>query len=414
MEEKLTQVKGLLKKYNQEHLLTFFDDLNPENKELLLDQILNIDFELMSKLYESTKKDVEIDTDSIEPISYIDKSKLSENDLNLYTEKGLSAIKSGKLAVVTMAGGQGTRLGHNGPKGTFDLGLENHKSIFEILCDTLILARNTYGITIPWYLMTSNENNSATISFFEEHNFFGYPKEAIHFFKQGELPMIGTDGKILLNEKGLIKLAANGHGGIFESMFKNGVLADMKQKGIEWIFIGGVDNVLVKMVDPVLMGLCITNNTLAGGKSLVKAGPKEKVGVFCKRNGKPSVVEYTEITEEMANATDATGQLLFGESHILCNLFNIKALEAISKNNLPYHSAFKKANYMDSNKEIITASEPNAYKFEAFIFDAFSTLDDMSILRVKREEEFAPVKNATGVDSPETARELYTNFHKTH
>ena len=313
-----------------------------------------------------------------------------------------------------MAGGQGTRLGHNGPKGTFDLGLENHKSIFEILCDTLILARNTYGITIPWYLMTSNENNSATISFFEEHNFFGYPKEAIHFFKQGELPMIGTDGKILLNEKGLIKLAANGHGGIFESMFKNGVLADMKQKGIEWIFIGGVDNVLVKMVDPVLMGLCITNNTLAGGKSLVKAGPKEKVGVFCKRNGKPSVVEYTEITEEMANATDATGQLLFGESHILCNLFNIKALEAISKNNLPYHSAFKKANYMDSNKEIITASEPNAYKFEAFIFDAFSTLDDMSILRVKREEEFAPVKNATGVDSPETARELYTNFHKTH
>lgn len=309
-----------------------------------------------------------------------------------------------------MAGGQGTRLGHNGPKGTFDLGLPNHKSIFEILCDTLILAKNTYGITIPWYLMTSNENNLATVNFFEEHNYFGYSKDAIHFFKQGELPMISTDGKILLNENGLVKLAANGHGGIFESMFKSHVLEDMKSKGIEWIFIGGVDNVLAKMVDPVLMGLCITNNTMAGGKSLVKAGPKEKVGVFCKKNGKPSVVEYTEITEEMANATDKNGELVFGESHILCNLFNIKALDTISKNSLPYHSAFKKATYMNEEKQLVTSDTPNAYKFEAFIFDAFSTLDDMSILRVKREEEFAPVKNATGVDSPETARELYLNY----
>lgn len=263
--------------------------------------------------------------------------------------------------------------------------------------------------------MTSNENNDATVSFFESHNYFGYPKEAIHFFKQGELPMIGTDGKILLNEKGLIKLAANGHGGIFESMFKSNILDDMKAKGIEWIFISGVDNVLAKTVDPTLMGLCIENNTMAGGKSLVKAGPKEKVGVFCKRNGKPSVVEYTEISEDMANATDENGELVFGESHILCNLFSIKALEVISKNSLPYHSAFKKATYMNEKKQIISAETPNAYKFEAFIFDAFSKLDSMSIFRVKREEEFAPVKNATGVDSPETARELYMNYwHNSH
>lgn len=393
MEEKLIKVKELLKKYHQEHLLTFYNELTLENKELLLDQILDIDFELMSKLYENTKKEIQIDTDSIEPISYVDKSKLSKEDADLYYSKGLEAIKSGKLAVVTMAGGQGTRLGHNGPKGTFDLGLENHKSIFEILCDTLILAKNTYGVTIQWYLMTSNENNSATVSFFENHNYFGYPKEAVHFFKQGELPMIGTDGKILLNEYGTIKLAANGHGGIFESMFKNVILNDMKSNGVEWIFIGGVDNVLAKMVDPTFVGLCIANNTLAGGKSLVKAGPKEKVGVFCKRNGKPSVVEYTEITEDMANATNEDGELVYGESHILCNLFNIKALEAISKNSLPYHSAFKKATYMNEEKQIITSDKPNAYKFEAFLFDAFSTLDNMSILRVKREEEFAPVKN---------------------
>lgn len=412
MEEKLLKVKELLKANNQEHLLTFYNDLSTEDKEKLLNQILSIDFDLMKNLYENTKKQIDIDTNSIEPISYIDKSKIPENQLIEYNSIGAEAIKSGKLAAVTMAGGQGTRLGHNGPKGTYDLGLPSHKSIFEILCDTLKKAQIDFGVTVPWYLMTSNENNSATIDFFEKNNYFGYPKEAIHFFIQGELPMIGTDGKILLDENGLVKLAANGHGGIFDSMFKSGVLNEMKQKGIEWIFIGGVDNVLVKMVDPTLIGLCEKNNTLAGGKSLVKAGPKEKVGVFCKRNGKPSVVEYTEITDEMANLTDSNGELVYGESHILCNLFNIKALEAISKNSLPYHSAFKKANYMNEQKQIVTADSPNAYKFEAFIFDAFSTLDSMSILRVKRENEFAPVKNATGVDSPETARELYLNFHK--
>ena len=151
---------------------------------------------------------------------------------------------------------------------------------------------------------------------------------------------------------------------------------------------------------------------LAAGKSVVKAGPHEKVGVFCKRNGKPSVVEYSEISQEMAEATNKDGGLVYGESHILCNLFSVAAIEEISKNTLPYHSAFKKAKYLDKNGNLVTSDKPNAYKFEAFLFDAFESLDDMAILRVKREEEFAPVKNAEGVDSPETARKLYKEFHK--
>ena len=156
----------------------------------------------------------------------------------------------------------------------------------------------------------------------------------------------------------------------------------------------------------------IDKKVLAAGKSVVKAGPHEKVGVFCKRNGKPSVVEYSEISEEMAEATNKNGGLIYGESHILCNLFSVKAIEEISKNTLPYHSAFKKAKYLDKDGNLITSDKPNAYKFEAFLFDAFESLDDMAILRVKREEEFAPVKNAEGVDSPETARKLYKEFHK--
>ena len=211
--------------------------------------------------------------------------------------------------------------------------------------------------------MTSEENNKQTEEFFEKNNYFGYDKDKIMFFKQGQLPMCDTKGKLILDEQGLIKEAADGHGGVFESMRKDAVIEDMKQKNIEWAFIGGVDNVLVKMVDPVLIGISISNNVPAAGKSVVKAGPKERVGVFCKRNGKPSVVEYTEITDEMAEAKNESGDLVFGESHILCNLFSVKAIDDISKKKLPYHSAFKKAKYIDENGKLIVPEKPNPYKF---------------------------------------------------
>ena len=237
-------------------------------------------------------------------------------------------------------------------------------------------------------------------------------KDKIVFFMQGELPMVDENGKILLDTNGLVKLASNGHGGIFESLRKNGIIYDLRQRGIKWIYIGGVDNILAKMVDPIFVGLIKDRNLLVGGKSLVKAYPEEKVGVFCKKNGKPSVIEYSEMTDEMAHEKDDNGELKYGESHILCNLFNIEVIEKISNNKLPYHSAFKKAAYMDVNGNIINPDKPNAYKFEAFIFDAFESLDDMVIMRVKRNEEFAPIKNKEGVDSPETARKLYKDYYK--
>jgi len=400
-----------LKGYNQDHLLYSYEKLENGEKEKLLNQIKEIDFEQINNLYQRTKKKIEFGDAKIEPINYVDKSKISSQDFTEYEKLGAEIIKNGKYAVVTMAGGQGTRLGHKGPKGTFDLGLDSHKSIFEILCDTLKEAKNKYGVFVPWYIMTSEENNSQTIEFFEKNNYFGYEKENVMFFKQGQLPMCNTEGKIILDETGLIKEAADGHGGVFESMRRDGVINDMKNKNVEWVFIGGVDNVLAKMVDGVLVGLSINNNVLAAGKSVVKACPTERVGVFCKRNGKPSVIEYTEITEDMAEAQNDRGDLLYGESHILCNLFNIKAIEKISEKKLPYHSAFKKAKYINEKGELIVPEKPNAYKFEAFLFDAFESLDDMAILRVKREEEFAPVKNAEGVDSPETARKLYKDFY---
>ena len=412
MDENLDAIRKELKKYSQEHLLIEYERLDETKQKQLLDQIKGIDFGLINSLYNNTRKEFNEKDSQITPIEYLDKNKLN-GYYKSFQETGESAIRAGKLAAVTMAGGQGTRLGHKGPKGTFDIGLESHKSLFELLSDSLNEQGKKYDVIIPWFIMTSEENNDDTVDFFAKNRFFGYEKDKnIFFFKQGELPMVDTEGKILIGENGLIKEAADGHGGIYEALVKNGMTKKMRELGVEWLFIGGVDNCLVKMVDPLLMGIAIQKKVTAAGKSVVKANPQEKVGVFCKKNGKPSVVEYTEIPKEMAEATDDRGELIYGESHILCNLFNIDAVERMGSKPLPYHSAFKKATYIDKDGNKVIPDGPNAYKFEAFLFDAFGELDDMAILRVNREEEFAPVKNAAGVDSPETARELYRKFYK--
>ena len=410
MKNELKNVKQVLKQYGQEHLLLKYDEMNEEEKNELLDQINNIDFDLMKELYENAKKPVTHDDVTIEPIEHVDKAKLTAAEKEMYEKKGIEAIKYNKLALVTMAGGQGTRLGHKGPKGTFIFYPEKNKSIFEALADTIKDAWRKYDTVIPWYLMTSRENNAATVKFFEENNYFGYPKEAIKFFTQGQLPMVGLDGKILLDKDGKVKEAANGHGGTLFSMEKSGVLSEMKSNGIEWIFINGVDNVLVKPVDPLLIGMSIHNKVLGSVKSIEKIDPKEKVGVFCRKNKKVGVVEYTEISDEMANLRDDDRSLVYGDANAIFHLYNIKGLEKVSKLKLPYHTAVKKAEYMNEDGKIVKSDKPNAYKFEMFIFDSYEMFDDVVVLRVKREEEFAPIKNATGQDSPETARKLYKDY----
>ena len=307
MDVQLEEIQDILKKYGQEHLLNHYDSLDEKKKQKLLEQIGNIDFELVNNLYNSTKEQKTNSHDEITPIDYLDKFKLNDQ-YKYYEAIGKKAIKEGKLAAVTMAGGQGTRLGHSGPKGTYDIGLDSHKSLFELLSDNLKEEGKKYGVVIPWFVMTSRENNKDTVEFFEKHKYFGYQKNKnIFFFEQGELPMMDTEGKILIGEDGLVKLAADGHGGIYESLVKTNMTKKMRELGIEWVFIGGVDNCLVKMVDPVLMGIAIDKKVTVACKSVVKANPHEKVGVFCRRNGKPNVIEYSEITDEMAEATDENG-----------------------------------------------------------------------------------------------------------
>ena len=258
--------------------------------------------------------------------------------------------------------------------------------------------------------MTRPENNDETVNFFEDSNYFGYPKEYIKFFKQEDLPMLSKSGKLVTDENGLVKLASDGNGGIFYSMAKNGIIDDMKKKNIEWVFIGSVDNLLVKYVDTLLLGLAIKKNVKIATRTIIKNSPYEKVGVLCKKNGKIKVIEYTEIPRKMRLAVDEHGEMIYGESHIMCNLFSIEALEKASTKELKYHIAEKKVDYINEDGELVKPEEPNCYKFEKFIFDSFGLFDEIAILRGKREEDFAPIKNKEGADSPATAKKLYENY----
>ena len=405
--DKRQEAKELLKEYKQEHINKFIDEIGDEKAEELIEQIHTIDFHQITELYNNTKKTIEFKESKIEPLKYLDKAKLTFEQTQRFDELGSDVVKKGQYAVVTMAGGQGTRLGHNGPKGTFKLDVYGKgKYLFEILVDNLKEANQKYGITINWYIMTSKENNSATVEFLEKNNYFGYDKNFVKIFTQSEMPLIDTEGKLLMGKDYKIREASDGNGGTYSSLRRSGCLADMKEKGIKWVFIGSVDNALLKMVDVTLLGMAIDKGVQIASKSVVKANPHERVGVFCKMNGHPKVIEYTELPEKMAEEVDSDGELKYGESHIMCNLYTIDAIEKISKETLMYHSAFKKNAYIDENGKEIIPTEPNSYKFESFIFDAFEFFDDIAILRGKREDDFAPVKNKDGVDSPKTAKEL--------
>lgn len=401
---KIEEARRILEENGQGHIKV-------KNEELA-DQILHIDFERLKTLDEEiTHPCCTCNIEDISPVKAINPEKKDTEEIEEYIKIGEDVVKSGHFAIGIMAGGQGTRLGHNGPKGTFKLELNGEtKSLFEIIVDKLRNAYEKYNVYLNCYIMTSPENNKETVAFFEKNNYFNYPKEYIKFFTQEDLPLLNKKGKLILGEDGLIKLASEGNGGIFYSMAKKGIIDDMKSKNIKWIFIGSVDNLLVKYVDTLLLGLAIKQNVNIATRTVIKNSPNERVGVLCKKNGKVKVIEYTEVPKEMMVATDEAGEFLYGESHIMCNLFSLEAIEKASTKELKYHVAVKKIKYIDENGKLVNPTEPNCYKFEKFVFDSFGLFDEIAILRGKREEDFAPIKNAEGQDSPETAKKLYENY----
>lgn len=405
----MEEIKEKLAKYNQEHLLVTYDTLTDGSKRKLLESIEKIDLEealqLINSKLDEEKKDIDkIDSKSLKDISYEDRLE--------YISIGEDIIKSGKYAVVTMAGGQGTRLGHNGPKGTYLMHLNSgDKYIFELFVEKLKMAYEKYGTYIRWYVMTSVANHTDTVNFFERNNYFTYPKEYIKFFKQGELPITTTDGDLVLETRDQVFLAADGNGGVFKALGDSGIIDELKSLNVSWVLITGIDNILVNLADPIFIGMTVSDGNLNGVKSVEKTLPEERVGVFCMKNSHPGIIEYSEMTDSMRYAKALDGSLLYKDANIVNHLLNISILDKIKNEKLPVHKAFKKLNYVGKNGEFVEATTPNLYKYEMFIFDYFKLVDNTLVYRVKREEEFAPVKNKEGEDSPETASKLYNALY---
>lgn len=413
MENIIEKAQSILEKYNQKKVLNLFNSLDYQNKKTLAKSILEIDFDYILNIYKKTMEKQIIDNSEIEPKKALIKANMTEEEKETLYNLGKNVIQSGQYAVVTMAGGQGTRLGLKGPKGTYKLQTINgEKYIFQILSETLQRANKQFETQIPWYIMTSEDNNDETERFFEEHNYFGCNPKTVKFFKQAKLPLLSENGEILVDENYTVKQAADGNGGLFGSLKREGILKELEKKGINWIFSCGVDNILVNMADPYLIGLALEKGCQIATKTIIKDYPQEKIGVVCKKNNRVKVIEYSELSENMANELNEDGELMYGEAHIMFNLFSLEALKESATYKMPYHIAHKKNNYLDENGSLVLAKEPNSYKFESFIFDSFELFDDIAILRGKREDEFAPIKNATGVDSPETAVNLYNNYWK--
>ena len=316
-----------------------------------------------------------------------------------------------------MAGGQGTRLGYKGPKGTYEIEFEKtgeKKSLFQIMCEDLKRANKKYNVTIPWYIMTSEDNDFATKQYFENHNFFNYPKDKIKFFVQGKLPLIDIDGKLMLQETYLIKDASNGNGNVFRSMKNHGIINELESQNIKWIFFGGIDNILLKNVDPFFIGLTISNNQKIASKSIFKQDPLEKTAVYCKKNNKPAILYYDYINYDLSVSKFENGMYKYREANMLSHLMNIDAVKKVSEVHLPYHRAFKKNAFVNEEGMKQVPDKPNSFKFENFIFDSFMFFDDMLLLRVNENEEFAPIKDFTGIYNPDTAKEKYEKYWSMH
>ena len=397
-----TEASEKLKSLGQEHLLRYFDELSKEEQEGFLQQIEETDFSVIEAL---ANRDKAAKKGQITPTTSLEIQEI-EAKKDKYESLGIKAIQDGKVGAVLLAGGMGTRLGSNDPKGVFDIGISKPLYIFECLIGNLMEVVEKTGAWIPLFVMTSEKNHDKTVSFFKEYEYFGYRKDRIWFFKQEMAPAVDENGKVLLEEKGRLSTSPNGNGGWFVSLSRNGLLDVIHQMGIEWLNIFAVDNVLQKIADPVFVGAVMESGVEAGSKVVRKASPDEKVGVMCLEDGRPSIVEYYELTDEMREEKNEKGDYAYNFGVILNYLFSVSALERIMSHKLELHVVKKQVTYLDEAGRQIKPEEPNAYKFEQLVLDMIHDLKSCLPFEVIREKEFAPIKNATGVDSVETAREL--------
>lgn len=384
--------------HGQEHVLNFWDELTDEQQRELEQQLTNIDFELLGKLQtQNGKNDVEQLAPS--PVVTLDESQ---------RQKGIEAIENGELAVLTVAGGQGTRLGWSGPKGTFPATPITGKSLFQLVAEQIVFASKKYNVSIPWYIMTSTENDAATRSFLLDNNCFGIDRTDIFIFSQGEMPAVDTDGKLLLTSKSKVAMNPDGHGGVIVALKNSGALEEMDAKGVRYLSYVQIDNPLAHVIDPDFLGIHLSDSSSieVTSKCVLKSSSEERVGVFCLVGGNTTIVEYSDLPEQFAEEVDEQGALRFFAGSIAIHLMSTDFLQRIV-DDLPWHKANKIVPHIDvKTGDSVVPTSPNGHKFERFVFDVLPFATHSLVVETRREEEFAPIKNATGCDSAKTSQVL--------
>ena len=386
----------------QEHVLKYYEELSGDQQKELFDQIENTDFSVLASLKEKGEAGRR---GEITPLAAMQLSQIREKEQE-FRKACLDAIQQGKVGAVLLAGGMGTRLGSDNPKGMYNIGITKEVYIFQRLIENLFDVVREAGEWVPLYVMTSDKSHEATTCFLKEHDYFGYNSEYITFFVQDMAPACDYEGKIYMEEKWKMATSPNGNGGWYSSMYKWGVAQKALADGVEWLNVFAVDNVLQRIADPCFVGAVIENDCAVGAKVVRKCTPDEKVGVMCLEDGRPSIVEYYDLTEELMNAKDEKGDPAYNFGVILTYLFRISDLEQIRERALPLHVVEKKIPFLDENGSLQKPDKPNGYKFEQLVLDMIHELDSCLPFEVERNKEFAPIKNATGVDSVESAREL--------
>ena len=413
---RLGEVRQLLTANKQEQLLNFYSELTKQQQAALLDQLTALNWDYLAELVEThvrQKPDMSV-SESLEPAPYY--AFMPENPA-VYSRArafGEMLIRAGQVAAFTVAGGQGTRLGWDDPKGTFPATPLSRKSLFQLFAEQLRKTQELFGAPVPWYIMTSETNHAVTQDFFEAHDYFGLAYENVKLFRQGMMPSFSPAGNLLLAEKYALATNPDGHGGSLSALAKNGALDDMVRRGVTQISYFQVDNPNVRCIDPLFVGLHAQVGAEMSSKMLRKANPKEKVGVFCVDDGKPCVIEYSDLPDTLAVLEDETGALKFGAGSVAIHMISVAFARRLTKGKgdrlgLPFHRAEKAVPYINpTTGERVNPAAPNAVKLERFIFDALPLAARSIILETDRVEEFAPIKNAEGNDSPQSSQKLQT------
>ena len=398
-----SEAKAKLEKYGQEQLLRYYDELSDSEKQALLDQIDSADMSVVS--YYDKRGEV-APAGHIEPLAAMELDEIRKRS-DEFRRIGLDAIRAGKVGAVLLAGGMGTRLGSDNPKGMYNIGITKEVYIFQRIIENLLDVVNEAESWIHLFIMTSEKNNEATVNFLREKKFFGYNEEYVTFFTQEMAPAVDYNGKIFLETKSRMATSPNGNGGWFSSMLRCDVVKIAKEAGIEWLNTFAVDNVLQRIADPVFVGATINSGCTVGAKVVKKNAPDERVGVICLKDNHPSIVEYYELTDELMNAKDEKGEPAYYFGVILNYLFRLDELISIAKDKMPLHIVEKKISYYDDALgKTVKPEKPNGYKFETLVLDMIQLSESCLPFEVVREKEFAPIKNPTGIDSVESAREL--------